>query len=277
MQTDDLLNYLFDGQSNLLVQPMATWLASSRRFAAFATTFRDKIRKKFRTTEDEKSLLDLQLELETAYLLLQEQALSLEYEPEQFKRIRSPDFSVTFTTSFTFMVEVTRVHADLNNMVGETREQAPASPPETLLAISPLGARLAEAVASKLSQLLPQRSNILLVAIEATHFTPSDVRDAMLHIQHRAELKDSTFLQGHGFRDRADFFRHYQRLSEVIVRGPHFKEAKSMVTWINPQAKHPLPSRVRTVLYKSHTREFELDQLNRGLTRRSADPPSCQS
>ena len=72
MQTDDLLHYLFDGQSNLLVQPMATWLASSRRFAAFATTFRDKIRKKIRTTEDEQSLLDLQLELETAYLLLQE-------------------------------------------------------------------------------------------------------------------------------------------------------------------------------------------------------------
>lgn len=253
MQTDDLLNYLFGGQSNLLVQPMATWLASSRRFAAFATTFRDKIRKKLRATEDEKSLLDLQLELETAYLLLQERALSLEYEPEQSKRIRSPDFSVTFTTSLTFMVEVTRVQADLKNIVGETREQAPAPPPETL-AISPLGARLADAVASKLSQLLPQRSNILLVAIEATHLTPSDVRNAMLHIQQRAERNDSTFLQGHGFRDRADFFRHYQRLSEVIVRGLHFKEAKSMVTWINPQAKHPLPSRVRTVLYRSHTR-----------------------
>jgi hypothetical protein len=254
MQTDDLLNYLFDGQSNLLVQPMATWLADSRRFAAFATTFRDKIRKKLRTTEDEKSLLDLKLELETAYLLLQERALSVEYEPEQAKRIRSPDFSVTFTTSFTFMVEVTRVQAELKSKAGETPEQAPAPPPETWPAISPLGVRLADAVASKLGQLLPQRSNILLVGIEATPFTPSDVRNAMLHMQQRAERSDSTFLQAHGFRDRADFFRHFQRLSEVIVRGLQFKEAKSMVTWINPQAKHPLPSRVRTVLYRSHAR-----------------------
>lgn len=253
MQTDDLLNYLFDGQSNLLVHPTATWLASSRRFATFATTFRDKIRKKIRTTGDEKSLLDLKLELETAYLLLEERALSVEYEPEQSKRIRSPDFSVTFTTSFTFMVEVTRVQAELKNMAGETFEQAPASLPETW-AISPLSVRLADAVASKLPQLLSQRSNVLLVGIEATPFTPSDVRDAMLHVQQRAERNDSTFLQGHGFRDRADFFRHYQRLSEVIVRGTHFEEAKSMVPWINPQAKHPLPSRVRTVLYRSHAR-----------------------
>jgi hypothetical protein len=253
MQTDDLLNYLFDGQLNLLVQPMATWLVSSRRFAVFVTTFRDKIRKKLRVTQDQQSLLDLQLELETAYLLLQERSLSLEYEPEQPNRIRSPDFAVTFTTSLTFMVEVTRVQADLKNFVGETREQAPAPPPKTILAISPLGARLADAVAGKLSQLLPQRSNILLIAIEATHLKPSDIRNAMLSIQQRAERNDSTFLQGHGFPDRADFFRHYQRLSQVLVRGLHFEEAKSMVAWINPQAKHPLPSRVRTVLYRSHT------------------------
>jgi hypothetical protein len=254
MQTDDLLSYLFDGQSNPLVQPMATWLASSRRFAAFATTFRDKIRKKLRTAQDQSSLLDLQLELETAYLLLQERALSLEYEPEQSKRVRSPDFSVTFTTSLTFMVEVTRVQADLKNTVGEIREPAPGPAPKTMLAISSMGVRLADAIASKLGQLLPQHSNVLLVGVEATRFTPSDVRNAMLHIQQRAERNDSTFLQGHGFRDRADFFRHYQRLSQVIVRGLHFKEAKSMVTWINPQAKHPLPSRVRTVLYRSHAR-----------------------
>ena len=61
------------------------------------------------------------------------------------------------------MVEVTCVHADLKNRAAETREQ---TPPGAMLAISPLSARLAEAVASKLSQLLPQRSNILLVAIE---------------------------------------------------------------------------------------------------------------
>ncbi len=254
MQTDNLLNYLFGGQSNLLVQPMTMWLASSRRFAAFVTTFRDKIRKKLRTAQDLNSLFDLQLELETAYLLLQERGLNLEYEPERSRGTRSPDFAVTFTTSLTFMVEVTRVQADLKSLVGETHEQAPAPSPETSLAISALGARLADAAASKLSQLLPHHSNILLVAIEGTRLTPGDIRNAMLSLQQRAERNDTSFLQGHGFHDRADFFEHYQRLSQVLVRGLHFEATKSMVAWINPQAKHPLPSRVQTVLYRSHTR-----------------------
>jgi len=229
---------------------MANWLASSRRFAAFATTFRDKIRKKIRTTEDANSLLDLQVELETAYWLLQERTLSLEYEPEQFKRTRSPDFAVTYTTSLTFMVEVTCLHADSKNRVEETREPAPS---ETSPVLSMVSARLAEAVAGKLNQLLPQRSNVLLVVIEAAPFTPDDVRAALLHLQRRAERNDADFLQGHGFDDRTDFFRHYRRLSEVLVRGLNLAEAPSIVTWINPQAKHPLPSKVRTVLYRSHS------------------------
>ncbi len=249
--TDDLLTYLFDGQSHLLVQPMATWLASSRRFAAFASTFRDKIRKKLRTTQDQNGLLDLQLELETAYLLLQERALSLAYEPEQSKGTRSPDFAVTFTTSLTFMVEVTRVQADVKNTVDEAREPPPAPPPGMMQASPTLGARLADAVVSKLGQMLPQRGNILLVAIDAAPLTPSDIRTAMLTMQQRAERDDPAVLQGHGFLDRADFFRHYQRLSEVLVRVPYVEATKAMVTWINPQAKHPLPGRVRNVLYRS--------------------------
>jgi len=249
MPTDDLLAYLFDGQMNLLVQPMETWLASSRRFAAFVTTFRDKIRKKLRTTQDREGLLDLQLELETAYLLLQERALSLAYEPDSAKRIRSPDFAVTFTTSITFMIEVTRVQAGLKNMEGENSEQEPAPVP----AIPPLSAHLANTIATKLGQLSPQRSNVLLIAIEAAPLTPDDIRNSLLSMQQRAERNDPIFLQRHGFHDRADFFQQYQRLSEVLVRAPHFEAAKSMVAWVNPQAKHPLPGKVRTVLYRSHT------------------------
>ena len=231
MPTDDLLTYLFDGQPHLLLQPMAMWLASSRRFAAFVTIFQDKIRKKLRITHDQENLLDLQLELETAYLLLQERSLSLVYEPELSKRIRSPDFAVNFTSSLTFMLEVTRVQADSKDT---------------------LDARLADTVSDKLGQLLPQHSNTLLVRVETIDLTPDDIRAAMLGMQQRVERNDSTFLQRHGFRDRADFFRHYRRLSEILVRGPQFEVTKSIVTWINPQAKHPLPSKVRTVLYRSH-------------------------
>ena len=232
MLTGDLLTYLFDEKPHLLAQPMATWLTTSRRFATFATTFRDKIRKKLRTTHDPEGLLDLRLELETAYLLLQERSLSLAYEPEQSKRIRSPDFAVTFTISLTFMVEVTRVQAE---------------------AISPVSERLADSISSKLGQLLAQRSNILLVGVESLNFAPSDIPAAMLNIQQRAERNDSAFLQRHGFRVRADFFRHFQCLSEILARRTQPEAAKSIVTWVNPQAKYPLPSKVRTALYRSHT------------------------
>jgi hypothetical protein len=127
MLTDELLTYLFDGQSHLLAQPMATWLASSRRYAAFVTTFQDKIRKKLRVTQDQGNLLDLQLELETAYLLLQERPFSLVYEPQLGGKLRGPDFAVTYTTSLTFMAEVTRLRADPKRAQAEAQEQTQAT------------------------------------------------------------------------------------------------------------------------------------------------------
>ena len=236
MLTDELLNYVFDGQPHLLSQSMATWLASSRRFTAFVANYRDKIRKKLRATQDQESLLDLRLEFETAYLLLQERSLSLVYEPEQCGQVRCPDFAVTFTTSLTFMLEVRRLRADQKSTVAEADE------------------RLADTICSKLGQLLPQCSNVLLVGVEALHLTDSDLRTTMLRIRQRAERNDSTFLQRHRFRDRADFFRHYQRLSEILVRGIPLQAGEPVLIWINPQAKYPLPTRVRTVLSRSHTR-----------------------
>lgn len=236
MSTDDLLTYLFDGRPHRLAQPMATWLASSRRFVTFATAFQDKIRKKIRTTPAQENLLDLQLELETAYLLLRERSLSVAYEPEMAKGIRSPDFAVTFTTSLTFMLEVTRVQADTK---------------------STLEARLAATIADKLGQLLPQRSNALLVGVEAAELNQGDIQRAMRGIQQRAERNDLAFLQRHGFQDRAGFFRHHQRLSEILVRQPQDQGARAVVTWANPQAKYPLPGKVRTALYQSHSQTPE--------------------
>src|SRR5215208_7801221 len=110
-RADEQLTYLFDGQPHILAAQMEIWLADSRRFTDFVRTFRDKIRKKMRVTQDEETLYDLRLELETAYLLLREQTLHIAYEPEQSKQVRSPDFAVTYTTSLTFMVEVTRLRA----------------------------------------------------------------------------------------------------------------------------------------------------------------------
>ena len=242
MLIDELLTYLFDGQPHSLTEPMGTWLRSSRRFTAFVGSFRNKIRKKLRVTQDPETLHDLRLELETAYLLLQERSLSLFYEPEHSRQVRSPDFAVTYTTSLTFMLEVTRLRA--------------VSKTETLSlnnGASPEEERLADAICSKLGQFLAQRGNVLIVGVDALHLTQSDLQALMLRVQQRAERNDSAFWQRYGFRERADFFQHYQRLSEILVRTSRLQTNEPAIVWVNPRAKHPLPSKVRTVLHRSHT------------------------
>jgi hypothetical protein len=255
---DELLTSLFDGQSHLLAAPMATWLASSRRFTAFVTTYHTKIRKKLRTAQEPESLRDLQLELETAYLLLRERSLSLEYEPKHRELGRSPDFAVTFTTSLTFMVEVTRMRQPrtppgaLEHAHGAYAHGTQS--PDTART-APLPAdRFSDMLCSKLGQLLPQRSNLLLVGVDAPHLmTHTDLHATMLRVQKRAESNDSTVVHKYGFRDRADFFRHYQRLSALLMRGTLLQAGEPVVVWVNPQSKYPLPARVRTVLSRSHT------------------------
>jgi len=103
--------------------------------------------------------------------------------------------------------------------------------------------------------LLPQRGNLLLIGVEAPFLvTHEDLHTTMLHLQQRAENNDPTAVQRHGFRDRADFFHHYQRLSALLVRGgTPLQAGEPVVVWVNPQAKYPLPARVRTVLSRSHT------------------------
>ena len=254
MLIDELLTYLFDGQSHLLTMPMATWLASSRRFTAFVNTFHTKIRKKLRSTQELEGLLDLQLELETAYLLLQERSLSVVYEPLPIGQLRGPDFAVTITTSVLFMIEVTRLRmVQQDGTQGLAQDQGLALSLHTVPIRSLAGESLADMVCSKLGQLPPQRTNILLVGVETAGLTQDTLRAAMLQLQQRVERNDAIFVQRYGFRDRADFFHHYQRLSELLVRGPHLQIGAPVMSWVNPQAKYPLPSKVRTVLYRSQS------------------------
>ena len=230
MLTDELLTYFFDEKPHLLTAPMQTWLASSRRFTAFVNTFHTKIRKKLRATQAAESLLDLRLELETAYLLLKEPALNVMYEPLPIRQSRGPDFAVTFTTSTLFMLEVTRLR------VADDIEE-----------------RLADMVCSKLAQLPPKHSNVLLVGVGTSNLTADSLRAAMLQLQQRVERADASFIQRYGFRDRADFFQHYLRLSELLVREPQLQAGEPAIGWINPQAKYPLLSKVRTALYRSQS------------------------
>ena len=242
MLIDELLTYLFDGQPHLLATPMATWLASSRRFTAFVNTFHNKIRKKLRATQEMERLLDLRLELETAYLLLQERSLSLVYEPPTGGQSRGPDFAVTYTTSTSFMVEVTRGLA-------QVPEPAPSFQNAPTRSIE--GEWVADMLCSKLGQLLPQCTNVLLVGAESSFLTEDTLRAAMLNLQQRAERNDAAIVQRNGFRDRAHFFQHYRRLSELLVRWSSLQKDEPLISWINPQAKYPLPGKVRTVLHRS--------------------------
>jgi hypothetical protein len=236
MLTDEVLTYLFDGQPHILVEQMDAWLNSSRRFTTFVASFRDKIRKKLRVTHDPETLYDLRLELETAYLLLQERTLSLVYEPEQSVPGRSPDFAVTFTTRLTFMLEVTRLRASASVDDDNSQESE----------------RLADAICSKFRQFLSQRANVLVVGMDASPLTQRELQALMLRIQQRAERSGSAFWQRYGFRERADFFQGYQRLSEILLRSSGLQANEPAVVWVNPQARHPLPIRVRTALHRTH-------------------------
>jgi len=233
MLVDELLTSLFDGKHHILAEPMTAWLASSRRFTDFVKTHHTKIRKKIRTTQDAETLRDLQLELETAYLLLSEKSLSLAYEPQHPELGRSPDFAVTFTTSLTFMVEVTRMRGILAGQLFHDR--------------------FIDLVCGKLGQLLTQRSNLLVVGAEDLHLTSDELRASMLRLQKRAEANDASVVPRYGFRDRADFFNRYQRLSAILVREIPLQAGDSVIFWDNLQAKYLLPAKVRTALTRSHT------------------------
>lgn len=231
MTVDALHTYLFAGESHDLAPQMLRWLSASRRFATFVEGAQSKIRKKLRAAQEPESVANLGLELQTAYLLLQERAFSLEYEPKVSGQPRSPDFAVTFTTHSTFMLEVTR----LRNVQTEPLK------PE----------RLADTVCNKLGQLLPQQSNVLLIGVGAPVPTPDALRAIMTGLQGRAERGDETLFTRFPFRDRADFFNHYRRLSEVLVCELPGREGDPSSVWVNPQAKRPLPGKVRAALYRS--------------------------
>lgn len=233
MTTDSLLDFLFADAPNSLYEQMEAWLTSSRRFAAFVTDHQNKIRKKLRVTRDPDRLLDLRLELETAFLLLQERSLSVAYEQQQPGHSRCPDFTVTFTTSLSFMIEVTRLK--INPSVD----------------CYSIAERISEMLVGKLSQLLPQRSNVLIIGLEAFALTPSELSSAMRSMQQRAERNDTRILQRHYFSSRSEFFNCYQQLSEVLVRRTAKQQDEKLVTWVNPQARHDLPNRVQTALYRS--------------------------
>ncbi len=226
---DELLDRLCHHNEHPLRAPLGRWLAASRRFRAFATSHETKIRKKLRLSHDDASVGDLHLELETAYLLLSQPLLSVVYEPEHGQGARSADFSVMFTTSHTFMLEVTRL-----------RPQSARS-------------RIAPAICQKLGQLSNQRANVIIIGMDGDTVTADEPGASLKRLLTRIEQDDTALRERYGFRDRSAFFAQYRRLSLVIVRSTPL-DSKTQL-WENPLARYPLPISTQMALQRSHERE----------------------
>jgi hypothetical protein len=244
MRADELLSYLTEDSAHPLAAPLSDWVGDSKRFAAFAATYRDKIRKKIRGARDAEGLRDLRNELEVALLMLQEPRFTLVYEPAGQGKTRGPDFSVTFKGAVTFNIEVTRMR----------RPDRPPPPDlgeaERVLAMRERGReRLQDIVCGKLRQMQAGGANVLVVMMDGPQLAPADLPEALAQLRLRAEQSDERALQRGGFRGPPDFFQHYQRLSAVAVRrtaeaGP----SAPLALWNNNQARHALLATVQRCL-----------------------------
>ena len=228
---DELLTEIFEHKQHPLTARFTEWLTTSKRFRLFAETYRAKIRAKMRNLQNQESLGDLAFELATAYWLLKEPRLTVAYEPHDPKQTRRPDFSVTFTTKFTFSVEVTRIRP------------APIEDPERE------SSKLQTVIANKFVQTLPGMINLLVIGAEEATLRNVDLAAAVTRLKQRAEAKDVDLLSRSGLGDLSEFFRHYERLSGILLRSTQDQKAdRPSRLWVNKAAKHPLPANLQTML-----------------------------
>lgn len=227
MPADDLTPYIFGNTRLPLAVQFARWLQESPRFRLFALTYRDKIRKKVRGVPDAEGYRDLQAELATAYFLLLERRFTVEYEKYGVGKQRGPDFTVTYKTHLPFNVEVARLR-------GGPADAAPEPH------------KLGYILCAKLGQFPPGMINILVLAAEDTPYGGEDLAGALRLLQDRAEHRDDPFFIRRGFLGYRDFLKQYSRLSGVRLLGPDAPP----VFRLYPQARHPLPPDLATILRK---------------------------
>ncbi len=225
---DDLLDYIFEGKKPALYSEFENWVRDSRRFKAFAVTYRSKIRAKLKNVRDEGGVQDLRAELETAALLLRSERLTLEYEKYAALKQRGPDFTVTFKTHTPFNVEVRRIRGvELDEGETDTR-------------VGKLMAVLSE----KAGQMPPSIINLLWLVSEREISEADLVRSATI-LRDLAERKAEDLFTRRGFESAADFIRHYRQLSGIVLRQPGKK-----VLWLNPLARHKAPPEILNAIQR---------------------------
>ncbi|MGI8553289.1 MAG: hypothetical protein ACR2PL_21260, partial [Dehalococcoidia bacterium] len=193
MLADELLSYVFDGRMYPIASECAGWVDESRPFRAFVDRYRDKIRKKLRVCGDEEARRDLQVELATAFALLQEHRFSIEYELYASGKQRGPDLSVIFKDHIRFNVEVTRLRGG-----GAEPEGKPGGKQTN-------GAgKVTATICAKLGQMPPSVANILVLAADSAVYSPSDIDGVMKELKTQAERKDDAFFARRGLDESRD-------------------------------------------------------------------------
>jgi hypothetical protein len=231
-----LLVEIFGGITHPLAHEMADWMVTSRRFRVFAEVYRDKIRKKARSTPDREGLRDLRCELATAYLLLQEPRCTVQYELLNAGKQRAPDFTVLLKDNLPFHVEVTRLRARLRDA------STPRAGEDT---------RLAHTLCGKLGQMQPGATNILIIWTDGEPYAEARVVATARALLLRASNKDDAYFAWHGFSDARDFLHQYQRLSGLLLIDDWRRGINTQaLLWENNQARRPIPRAVLNVLSK---------------------------
>jgi len=234
MTYDELIDYIFAGQTHPFAAQFAEWAADSARFRAFAETYRTKIRKKVRGIKDEPGLRDLQSELEVAYLLLHEHRFAVEYEKYGVGKQRSADFHVTFRANLPFNVEVKHIRFSAQEQRSTQQEFS----------------KLANTVCQKIGQLAPGMLNLLVLSYEHDRVDGFDGPTALLQLRRLAEQKDDAFFTRRGLADARDFLKQFQRLSAALFRIRQLDGGTQSTLWLNATAKHRLPDDLRNALLR---------------------------
>jgi hypothetical protein len=222
----ELLDDIFGANRPAFYPEFEEWVRGSRRYRAFAVSYRAKIRAKLRNAGDDDALTSLRAELETAALLLREERFTLEYEKYAASKQRGPDFTVTFKTHTPFNVEVRRLRSvELADADAEAR-----------------AGRLMGVLADKVGQMPAGIVNVLWLVAEE-ELPEADLAAAAMALRQLAERKVEAYFTRRGFKGAAHFLKQYRQLSAIYLRRPG-----EPVLWLNAIARHSLPSDIATAL-----------------------------
>ncbi len=228
MTLEELLNDIFDGSKPAFYPEFEGWVRRSRRFRAFAFSYRVKIRAKLKKVVDESGLKDLRAELVTAALLLQDERFTLEYEKYMASRQRGPDFTVTFKTHTPFNVEVRRIRGVEFDDEGT----------------EPWIGKLMAILCDKVGQMPPSVINLLWLAAERD-MSEEDLTQAAMRLRQLADQKTEDYFTRRGFENAADFLKRYRHLSGIVLR-----QSGANVLWLNTLARHKVPPDIMTAVQR---------------------------